>query len=49
MAHVETLKADNEQLAAQLLKVKAQADRANAVLTAVARRLAEIAERQGRS
>jgi hypothetical protein len=37
MAHIETLKADNEQLAVQLLKVKAQADRANAELTAMAR------------
>jgi hypothetical protein len=48
MAHIEALKADGEQLEAQLLKVKAQAGRANAELTAVARRLAEIAERQGR-
>jgi multidrug efflux pump subunit AcrA (membrane-fusion protein) len=48
MAHIETLKADNEQLEARLLDAEAQADRAIAELTAVARRLAEIAERQGR-
>jgi hypothetical protein len=48
MAHIETLKADNEQLAAQLLYAEAQADRAIAGLTAEVRRLTEMAERQGR-
>ena len=48
MAHIETLKADNEQLAAQLLDAEVQADRAIAELNTVVRRLAEIAEREGR-
>jgi hypothetical protein len=48
MAHIETLKVNNEQLEARLLDAEAQADRAIAELTGVARRLAEIAERQGR-
>lgn len=48
MAHIETLKAGNEQLEARLLDAEAQADRAIAELSAMARRLAEIAERQGR-